>query len=190
MPEDGPLLDRLKFRRSNIPAYKFVVRHRPPSANSSSDSREVYKEAVASRARQEIAQPIASRDVQVEVTWASHTREGSRADVDNILKPTLDALNNLAYADDKQVHAVSSMVIDLTGAPVLPIAGHVEDLVELLNAHGDAVQIAIFSDTRLAELGGAQLVEERRRIDHMNRFPGNVGFTTTASATDYSPKTT
>jgi len=50
--------------------------------------------------------------IDLQIDWFSH---GSRnkPDVDNILKPILDALKNIIYIDDNQVSSVSSRHHDL-----------------------------------------------------------------------------
>ena len=46
--------------------------------------------------------------MEVEVLYSGRFSAGTRKDIDNILKPTLDALNGVAYVDDKQVRSVTA----------------------------------------------------------------------------------
>jgi hypothetical protein len=115
-------------------------------------------------AKKHIASPIQSDDVEVEICWATKAREGIRADIDNIIKPTLDALIGIAFDDDKRVRSVTSTLIDRKKDTTL--AAYVEDLGPLLYVRqDDAVQIAIYSDTRLAELGGEEVVRQQRNAE-------------------------
>jgi hypothetical protein len=50
--------------------------------------------------------------LELQIDWFSQERK-NRADVDNILKPILDALKNVIYVDDVQVLGVSARHHDL-----------------------------------------------------------------------------
>ena len=91
-------------RRASMLAYTLPT---PPSVNHyyqrtrrgvalSADAR-VYRDAVAALLLG--AEPMAG-DVSVSVVWRRRRRRG---DVDNIVKPLLDALEGRLFYDDKQV---------------------------------------------------------------------------------------
>ncbi len=130
---------------------------------------ERYKEAIRLEAQKLISSPILSDDIEIEICWGTRIREGIRADIDNIIKPTLDALKGIAFDDDKRVRSVTSTLIDRRNEHVL--AGYVEDLGPLLYIdRDDAVQIAIYSDKRLAELGGESVLQKQRNEEFEKRF--------------------
>ena len=90
-------------------------------------------------------------------------------DADNVNKPTLDALKGTAYIDDRQVRSVTSIVFDRTIDNV--VNGIVEHMGRLFySPHPDVVLIRVFSDTRLADLGGEKEVQNRRYVEWQCNF--------------------
>jgi Endodeoxyribonuclease RusA len=82
-------------------------------------------------------------------------------DADNIQKPTLDALQGVAYVNDAQVRHVDSTVFDRNDVGV--VNGRVEHIGRLFyTPHPHVVLIRIYSDSRLEELGGAPAVSQKR----------------------------
>ena len=150
------------FRHSaeNVPAYRIWLPHKPSLQGKGKAN---YMAALKQAGASQIAQPIPSNDVEVSLVYSTRLEEGMRADVDNILKPTLDALKGVAYLDDRQVRAVSSRVFTEVRGPVsateyvsLTLA------VPLLKPTSrDLVVISIFSDGRLIDLGGTEVVRKR-----------------------------
>jgi len=61
--------------------------------------------ALQARGAAGIAEPVAG---PVAVTMEFRVSEGSRADIDNLAKAVLDALNGIIYADDSQVHYIAA----------------------------------------------------------------------------------
>ena len=53
--------------------------------------------------------PIASKRIDVEIFFQAKTP--LRADVDNIIKPILDALKGIVYLDDSQVRSVRAIAL-------------------------------------------------------------------------------
>lgn len=160
--------DRLRHRRIDLPSYQFIVYERPSSLQRRGNST-AFKRAVQFVAKAHIATPITSDDIEVEICWATTAREGVRADIDNIIKPTMDALIGIAYRDDKQVRSVTSMLIDRRRDNTL--SGYVEDMGPLLYSNREhAVQIAIYSDIRMTELGGEDSIRKRRNEEFERRF--------------------
>ena len=71
-----------------------------------------------------------------------------RADIDNIIKPILDALKDVVYIDDNQVRSVTSTLFDLRQDNT--ISGYVEDIKDLFySGNNNAVQVSIYSDEEL-----------------------------------------
>ncbi|OGW38316.1 MAG: hypothetical protein A2Y97_08905 [Nitrospirae bacterium RBG_13_39_12] len=160
--------DRLRHRRIDLPSYLFVVYERPSSLQRRGNTQQ-YKDAVRKEATKHIASPIFSDDVEIEICWVTRVREGIRADIDNIIKPTLDALVGIAFDDDKRVRSVTSTLIDRKKDNTL--SAYVEDLGPLIYINkDDAVQIAIYSDRRLAELGDEEAVRKQRYEEFNKRF--------------------
>jgi hypothetical protein len=131
--------------------------------------------AVKESATAHIATPIRSSDIEIEISYASRIRRSIRADVDNLIKPTLDALKGAAYLDDCQVRSVTASLFDLNEHHV--VDGRVEYMGQLFySGRSDVLLIAVYSDTRLAELGGEATVKERRskewERDFNDRFSG------------------
>jgi len=166
-----------RFRKSDVPAYILVVAERPRTAHPSK-----YRQAVTEQARRKIPTPIIQNDIEVEIVYGTRVRRGTRADIDNVIKPTLDALEKVAYKDDSQVRSVTSMLVDTTkGFDSLQKLGVVGLRVEVLRvflpylAKEHGVLIAIYSDCRLQELGGEnQVSAERERSwqEHLRRVVG------------------
>ena len=112
-------------------------------------------------ARQKIIDPIKAFDVEVEVLYSGRFSAGTRKDIDNIIKPTLDALNGVAYVDDKQVRSVTATLF--VKDERIRIQGYAQYLAPLIYSDGDhAVLVAIYSDSRLDELGGEERVRAER----------------------------
>jgi len=59
-------------------------------------------------------------------------RASKRGDLDNYIKPTLDALNSIAYHDDKQVAELHAYRLDDKHNPRIEIT--IEDLERIYNA--------------------------------------------------------
>jgi Holliday junction resolvase RusA-like endonuclease len=130
--------------RPTGPAYSFKVDHRPSAG--SAKGKAVYQAAIAEAARAAIQFPIESDDVEVDLFYSS--RVGVIVDLDNVVKPTLDALCGIAYVDDRQVRAVQAVRFDRTKA--LRVEGSAEQIEALILGKSDhVVWVNIYSDERL-----------------------------------------
>jgi hypothetical protein len=58
-----------------------------------------------------------------------------RADIDNSIKPILDALKDVVYIDDNQVRSVTATLFDLR--QYNKISGYVEDIKDLFYSGKD-----------------------------------------------------
>jgi len=130
-------------------------------------AKEAYKDAVAKKAKRCIGRPIDSNDVEVEVFYASNEPEKT-IDVDNIAKPTLDALKGIAYSDDRQVRGIRIVWFDKTRPAHL--SGRIGPLKALFRAKkAHAVWINVYSESRAKQLVkklGIEGVRERRQKDY------------------------
>ena len=153
--------DTFRHRRYDTPAYLIWAGARPATGGK---GRSAYITMVADEARKEIARPIDALDIEVEVLYATRQKVDIRADVDNILWPTLDALKGVAYRDDRQVRSVTATIFDLNDNTL--VAGRVEYVGRLFySGRADTVLVCIYSDSRLADLGGEQAVRDERYRD-------------------------
>jgi hypothetical protein len=124
-------------------------------------------------AREKMSDPIATNDIEVQICWATRSRPGIRSDLDSIIVPIIDALKGIAYHDDRQVRSIVATLFDLQEKTSMALTGYVEDIQPLLySGREDAVLIAIYSDKKLADLGGAHLVE-RQRSEEFRSFLRN-----------------
>lgn len=155
----------IRHSRSDTPVYIFWVHEKPRTRN-----KERYKDAVAQAAKTHIPSPITAKDIEVEIVYSALVPRPLRADIDNIIKPTLDALNGVAYLDDSQVRSVTATLLDRTERST--VYGRVEHLWGLLDSrHQDVLLISVYSDSRLDELGGKEAVERIRYEEWSRQFP-------------------
>ncbi len=156
----------MRHNRAETPAYLILVEQRPTVKGN---GKEVYFNDVRSAAKVEIAHPISSADIEVEIVYATCVRKGERMDADNVNKPTLDALKGVAYEDDRQVRSVTCTLFDKNQPST--VSGRVEYLGRLFYSEKPhVVLIMIYSDTRLAELGGEKEVQRHRYIEWQRNF--------------------
>jgi hypothetical protein len=129
---------------------------------------------VESAAKQVIDRPISTSDIYVEVIYSTRAIAAERLDADNLNKPTLDALKGLAYLDDAQVRSVTGTIFDRRINNV--VDGRVEHMGRLFySPQPHVVLIVIYSDSRLNELGGEKVVQDRRREEWGRGFDRATG---------------
>lgn len=156
----------MRHARIDTPAYDVWVEARP---SFNGKGKEVYYEAVRNAAREQIKSPIVSPDIEVEIIYSTAIAQAKRLDADNVNKPTLDALKGVAYIDDSQVRHADSTLFDR--GTVGQVNGRVEHIGRLFyTPHPHVVLIRIYSDTRLAELGGPAVVGQKRYEQHERDF--------------------
>ena len=80
------------------PEYRLWIPGAPKSRQSSRFER--YREVIQGIARQQFAIPLQTK-LEVEIVFAD--KHKPRPDVDNAMKPILDALKGIVYGDDSQV---------------------------------------------------------------------------------------
>ena len=161
----------MRHHRAQTPAYLFWVFQRPSLKGK---SRRAYTAAVKKAAAQAIDAPISAADIEIEISYAVLEKPGRRMDVDNILKPTLDALAGIAYTDDAQVRAVTSTLFDRRSK--LLVAGRVELVGELFHSgEKHVILLAVYSNSRLADLGGEAAVQLRQYEAWRREFDRRTG---------------
>lgn len=157
----------MKHKKKQTPAYLIWVEQRPSSMGKGKTA--YFKAVKAAASAAGIKTPITTPDIEVEIVYSTIRRSTERMDADNVNKPTLDALKGTAYIDDRQVRSVTSIVFDRTIDNV--VNGIVEHMGRLFySPHPDVVLIPVFSDTRLADLGGEKEVQNRRYVEWQCNF--------------------
>ncbi|MBI5360360.1 MAG: RusA family crossover junction endodeoxyribonuclease [Planctomycetes bacterium] len=142
-----PPIDRMRYNRKNGPACKFIIPLKPKSTQS--ESKEKYKMEIHERALKAMNYNslILTDDIEVEIAWRSVEVDHAVADIDNIIKPILDAMNGAVYKDDKQIRSL--LVLRIPKGNRAEMSGYAEDFLEILeNVDTDSVQIAIYSDSQ------------------------------------------
>ncbi|MFV8752547.1 RusA family crossover junction endodeoxyribonuclease [Nannocystaceae bacterium ST9] len=120
MTDDKLITDLERFERGEIPSVFGELCVQLPRAPVSQQAKREKKEGLTRDLRDALAkyQFFLTGDVQLELEWLVHERvryeSDEGADVDNILKPTLDALSGPKgiLIDDCQVQSVASHWID------------------------------------------------------------------------------
>jgi hypothetical protein len=152
--------DIMRHHRIDTPSYLFWVFHQP-FTKAGSFKGKAYRAEVKKAGQTHIATPIASSDIEIEISYSTQIRRSIRADVDNLIKPTLDALKGVAYLDDHQVRSVTTSIFDLNQPNI--VDGLVQYMGQLFHScKSDVLLVVIYSDTRLSELGGEAMVKEKR----------------------------
>ena len=161
---------QMRHKRVDVASYLLWVTTKPSSRGK---SKLAYYSAIGECARAEIAAPVEACDIELEVLYSTNASKGVRSDVDNILKPTLDALKGIAYFDDNQVRSVTATLFDRNRLGTM--AGVVEHLDGLFyHNHQHVILIALYSDSRLAQLGGAEAVIKKRGAPQESMYYGSA----------------
>ncbi len=94
--------------------WECVVLGVPASVQGRPRARNRWKEAVAHAARE--AWPVGAPPLPGVVSLKlTYFHDGAPLDADNMIKPTQDALINIAFVDDRQVKDVHASLRDLNG---------------------------------------------------------------------------
>lgn len=86
-----------------LPEFRIWISGAPQTYRKSKKSLSRYIETLKSATREIVPFPIESGRIDIEI-WVNSDQ--LRPDVDNIVKPILDAMQGLVYFDDKQVRSV------------------------------------------------------------------------------------
>ncbi len=93
--------------------FEFVIDGPPMSARSHNAARLAeWKVRVAAAAAQRWTGPLFRGKTRVVVTYY-HERETAGLDADNMIKPILDALTGVVYADDRQATQITARTVRL-----------------------------------------------------------------------------
>jgi Holliday junction resolvase RusA-like endonuclease len=128
-----------------LPEYRFVVPGKPESFSSPMALE--YKRLVRREARKVLRKPLVGGEINVILDYFHATER--RFDMDNVSKCILDALNGVAYKDDRSVRWQTS-VSHFVGEP-LWIEGGPVDLVKPLKRHDAYVFVRLRVHPRLWE---------------------------------------
>ena len=101
----GPLLRDKLGRR----LWRIWVPGVPRSRASKKKTNPHYVDSIRQAAKARFRAPL-SGSIEVEVVFVAKSND--RPDADNVLKPILDALQGIAYQDDKQVVSPRSTVLE------------------------------------------------------------------------------
>ena len=123
----------MQHTRCETPAYLIWIEARPTLRGK---GKAAYYAAVEHAARRVIAVPITACDIEIEIVYATRTKQARRMDADNVNKPTLDALRGVAYADDSQIRSARCTLFDRSREAT--VQGRVEHF--LLPAHALGVR--------------------------------------------------
>lgn len=99
----------------------------------------MYKRVVAKVAKRVFRRPLTDELIEFRIDYF-HT-ERRRMDMDNVAKTVLDALNKIAYRDDRQVRLVAARSHSL--AAPLRLAKGPADLIKPLRKHSSYVFLRI-----------------------------------------------
>jgi len=126
----------VRYCRST-PEYRLVIPGRPVSFRSRQATD--YKRLVRRLAERVFHDPLSDQTVEVRIDCFHTGRR--RVDMDNVAKCVMDALNDVAYVDDKQVRLQTATAHWLQ-EPVRIYGGPV-DLVKPLAQHDEYVFIRV-----------------------------------------------
>jgi len=121
----------------SFPEYRVVVPGRAVSFRSS--QARAYKRSVRTAARGVFARPLTDQAIEVYIDYFHRTRR--RFDMDNVAKCVLDALNGMAYVDDRQIQLQAAKAHFLQ-SPVKIYGGPV-DLIKPLRKYEQYLFIRI-----------------------------------------------
>lgn len=91
------------------PVFRIWVPGIPKSFGSKGAKSKYYRQRIQEATRTQVPYPIESGRIDIEIFFVSP--RSIRADVDNIIKPILDALEDIVYFDDNQVRSIRAVAI-------------------------------------------------------------------------------
>lgn len=93
--------------------FTMAIAERPKSLGAEPKRKQWYQERVRAQARAHLSNDMLRTDnLYVRIIWFHG--EKVQGDTDNIIKPILDALNGVVYADDRQIIKCVSERVDTT----------------------------------------------------------------------------
>ena len=94
------------MRQIRKPVFRIWIPGSPRAAGKNRGARTRYVEQIRRAASEVVPHPTRSPRIDIEVFFYADTT--LRADVDNVIKPILDALIGVVYEDDRQVRSVKA----------------------------------------------------------------------------------
>ncbi|MCF7870051.1 MAG: RusA family crossover junction endodeoxyribonuclease [Candidatus Omnitrophica bacterium] len=91
-------------------------------------------------------QPTHSKRLDIDIWF--NAQGISRPDVDNIIKPILDAFKGIVYFDDNQVRSVR--VVALSSGDAYKLRGSYKTLKRLINSDTKEFLINIYNDLKIS----------------------------------------
>lgn len=133
------------------PECRFWVDGRPQSAQKAG-SNTSYRKRISTAAKEAMGNraPCTSGSLIVEV-WFCYP-ESKRPEVDNVLKPILDAMEGVVYINDRQVRQVKCTAFPDSGPWKVRTKG--EALGRLRNTDHREFLVLVFDETHLGVLDG------------------------------------
>lgn len=111
------------------PLFRIWVPGYPKSSQADRRNLERYKEGIRIAARKVATKPTKSRRLDVEIFFQAESL--LRPDVDNIIKPILDALTGVLYEDDSQARSVKIIALPSLEEGAYGMSGQVK--IDVLN---------------------------------------------------------
>lgn len=124
--------------------FEVVVSGTPLSSGSSANSREAWKEEIRSASRPALPESHWLTGARMAVTLFYFPAEPMEGDIDNIIKPILDALSRHIYFDDHQVERV--VVQKFEPERYYPFEGPSECLTEAIVGEKPKLYIRLSTD--------------------------------------------
>lgn len=123
--------------------YSFAVLVPPLSQQANSKSKRQYQMTVAKAASSSVVSPVQTDErIKIEIDWFSEGFQ-NKPDVDNIIKPILDALKGVVFVDDNQVESVKARKHD-TSSIILFMREPLCLVEPLMNGHKEYVFVRIY----------------------------------------------
>lgn len=135
-------------RRRNTPDFRIWVAGRPQSAQKRGSNKN-YVQRIRNAAVAVVPHPTKSPRVDIEIWFSADSV--SRADVDNIIKPVLDALVGVVYENDRQVRSVIVVAVPTDDAVSMEGWVPLEVIKRLLGR--EEFLIDVFAGLQLAREG-------------------------------------
>lgn len=119
------------------PIFRIWIKGKPKSSNKNRKSLSRYIKEIGDTAKSIVATPSNSNRLDIEIWF--HAPCIPRPDVDNIIKPILDALKGTVYFDDNQVRSVR--VVALPADDACKLHGSIEILTKIIKAEEFLINI-------------------------------------------------
>lgn len=129
--------------------FDFVVFGIAISFQGSADSRRAWRDKVRAAAMEKLPEGHFLLDMPLTVTIYLFPRDTMRGDIDNRVKPILDAMKQLVYEDDEQVNRLVVQKFEMERRMEIGEAGRIApSLKAAIDGEGPAVYIRVSDDLR------------------------------------------